>query len=218
MEVIKKVTKAKPWTTEEIELLKDLYPDHYNVQICEILNRNYSSIVYKASCLGLKKSDSFKKIELQKQAEKLKIVGQKSRFQKGMIPVNKGVNISQETYEKIKPFMFKKGNKPPNTLPDWHESVITHKNKLQYVMIKIPGHEKMRPKHVWLWEQKYGKVQKGYNIVFKDGNQLNCTIDNLECISDGEIMKRNTIHNYPQELKSTILLLKKLKNKIDATK
>jgi hypothetical protein len=30
-----------------------------------------------------------------------------------------------------------------------------------------------------LWEQKVGPVQKDHEILFKDGNHLNCNFDNL---------------------------------------
>jgi hypothetical protein len=53
-------------------------------------------------------------------------------------------------------------------------------------------------------------------VVFKDGNQLNCIIENLECISNAELMQRNTIHRFPAELKSTIRLVNKLKRNINA--
>lgn len=42
-------------------------------------------------------------------------------------------------------------------------------------------------------------------IVFKDNNSLNCTIENLECISNPELMKRNSFLNkYPKDLQELI--------------
>ena len=34
-----------------------------------------------------------------------------------------------------------------------------------------------------VWEQHHGKIPKGHNIVYLDGNPLNCDISNLECTS-----------------------------------
>lgn len=32
-----------------------------------------------------------------------------------------------------------------------------------------------------VWEQHHGKIPEGHNIVFLDGNPLNCDLSNLEC-------------------------------------
>jgi len=83
-------------------------------------------------------------------------------------------------------------------------------------MIKLPGQRKLVYKHKWVWEQATGKkVPKAHNIVFKDGDNLNTNIENLECISNAELMRRNTIHRYPQELVSQIRKVSKLKKLIN---
>ncbi|GEP94481.1 hypothetical protein CCY01nite_07410 [Chitinophaga cymbidii] len=43
----------------------------------------------------------------------------------------------------------------------------------------------------WAWEQAYGKIPPRTNVVFKDGNPNNLTIDNLELLSDAALAKRN---------------------------
>lgn len=35
-----------------------------------------------------------------------------------------------------------------------------------------------------VWEQHHGKIPEGHNIVFLDGNPLNCDISNLECTTN----------------------------------
>lgn len=35
----------------------------------------------------------------------------------------------------------------------------------------------------YVWEQHHGKIPEGHNIVYLDGNPLNCDISNLECTS-----------------------------------
>jgi hypothetical protein len=67
----------------------------------------------------------------------------------------------------------------------------------------------------YLWEQHFGKPPEGMVVALKDGNPLNVVIDNLELQSRVTMMDRNTIHRYPDELKSVIMLLSKLKKKID---
>lgn len=45
------------WTSVEVDKLVDLYPNHYNVEIANILGKSMSAIENKGYRLGLKKSD-----------------------------------------------------------------------------------------------------------------------------------------------------------------
>lgn len=208
-----KITR-RPWTNEERKILTEMYPNNYTQTISNVLNRSYSSVSAQTYLMGLKKSEAFRVMELQKQAERLKIVGTPGRYQKGRTPENKGKKMPTELYEKVKHTMFKKGQLPHNAYKNWKEVTRKSKQGKQYWLIKLPNENKLKPKHIWLWETKNGKVAKGFNVVFKDGNQLNCIIENLECISNAELMNRNTIHQYPTELKKTKILINKIKSKI----
>jgi len=48
--------------------------------------------------------------------------------------------------------------------------------------------KKHTTKAKWLWEMNYGKVPKGYWVVYKDKNPRNCELENLKLISRGERM------------------------------
>ena len=62
-----------------------------------------------------------------------------------------------------------------------------------------------------IWERYHGvKVPKGYTIYHKDGDYDKVEIDNLALEHRREILLRNSINNYPPELRQTI----KLNNKI----
>lgn len=52
-------------------------------------------------------------------------------------------------------------------------------------------------------------------LAFKDGNQLNPEVENLNLISMKENMKRNSIHNYPEELKEIMMLKGYIKRQIN---
>lgn len=69
--------------------------------------------------------------------------------------------------------------------------------------------------HVLLWEEYNGKVPSNHAVVFKDGNKQNITIENLELVTRAELMRRNTIHRYPVELKQAIRLTNKLRRTIN---
>lgn len=203
------------WLEQEREIINEMYANNYTETICKRLNRSYGSVSSQAYLMGLKKSVEFKKMELERQGNLLKENGVASRFLKGNISNNKGKKMPTDVYERCKATMFKKGQSPHNSYSNWDEVLRIDKTGRQYFMIKLPTEIKLKPKHIWLWETKNIKVTKGFNVVFKDGNPLNCTLENLECISNSELMQRNTINRFPPELKSTIRLVNKLKRTIN---
>lgn len=198
------------WSEHERKVMREKFADNYTETICHMLNRSYRSVCSQATLLGLKKSKAFMKMELERQADRLRIVGVQSRYHKGREPENKGKPMPKEVYEKVKRTMFKKGNKPHNTNYDGHERI----SKDGYVEVRIRlGKYVLKHRHIW--EQANGKVPKGHIVVFKDRNPNNIVLENLELISREENMQRNTIHRFPAELKSTIRLVNKLKRTIN---
>jgi len=201
--------KRRLWTDQERAIVAEMYADNYTIEIATKLNRSLSSVFAQANLMRLKKSPSFLKMELQKQAERLKIIGVNSRYSKGHLPVNKGKQMPEAVYEKAKLTMFKKGNQPHNTKYNGHERI----SKDGYLEMRIDkGKYVLKHRHVW--EQSNGKISEGYIIVFKDKNPMNIALDNLELITKKENMQRNSIHRFPTELKSTIKLVNKLKRSI----
>ena len=47
-------------------------------------------------------------------------------------------------------------------------------------------------------------------VIFKDNNEDNFEISNLELISKKENMNRNSMHQYPLEIKQILILKNKL--------
>jgi len=208
--IAKPIVNRRFWSDDERKILSEMFADNYTETICKILNRSYRSVCSQATLMGLKKSEAFMKRELERQADRLRIVGVKSRYQKGRKPENKGKPMPKEVYEKVKRTMFKKGHEPHNTNYDGHERL----SKDGYIEIRIrKGRYVLKHRHVW--EQANGKVPKGYIVVFKNRDPKNIVLENLELISREENMQRNTIHRFPTELKSTIRLVKKLKRTIN---
>lgn len=187
-----------------------IYPDSYAADVAKKLGISTCSVYYVANRYGIKKSPDFLKMELGKQGHRLKKDGANFRFKKGSIPVNKGKKVAPEIYEAMKPTMFKKGHTPHNTNFDGHERVDTG----GYVYVRLRK-GKYVLKHRKVWEEVNGNIPDGYAIVFKDGNRLNTDIENLELVKREELMQRNSIHRFPQELVSTIRVLGKLKKAIN---
>jgi hypothetical protein len=200
----------KYWTDSEIQELKKIYPDNYTADVAKHFNISINKVYSIANRHGLKKSDNFLKMELSRQAERLKIIGQKSWFKVGNISHNKGKKMPADVYNRCSKTMFKKGATPHNTKHDGYERITVD----GYVEIRIKkGVFKL--KHRIIYEQHYGSIPKGMYVVFKDRNKLNFNIDNLELITKKEHMARNTIQRFPKELKEVIFINSKLKRKIN---
>lgn len=132
-----------------------------------------------------------------------------SRIQPGAIPPNKGKKIHEymnpEQIAVFKSNQYKSGSIPHNALPDGSEVKRVDKTGIIYTLIKVPGLRKLVLKHRYVWENYHGKkIPYRHKICFRDGNTSNFKIENLECISYEEQMIRNSLHNYPEEIKELI--------------
>lgn len=201
----------KPWNNQDDELLRELYPENFSQFIADKLDRSVNAVYTRAHLLGLKKTDEFIKFALQREAEKLREVGQRTRFVKGIVPFNKGKKMTNEQYKLIKPTMFAKGHDPHNIKYDGHIRVCK-KDGYHYVRV---ARAKYVLKHRYVYEQHHGKIPDGMIIIFVDGNKLNFDITNLQAITRQEHVNRNRVHNYPQEIKDLIKLKNKLKKQIN---
>ena len=202
---------SKRWTEKEIEYLKLHFANTYTKQLCNILNKSYTSIAGKAYAFGLKKSPEFLKAELEIQADRLRVIGADSRYKPNHVPANKGKEMPEDIYIRCAPTMFKKGNKPHNSKHDGAERISVE----GYLEVRIKEGE-YKYKHRVIYEQHYGPIPEGMIVRFKDGNKMNLNLDNLELIDRGQNMLNNTIQRFPKELIQTIRLVNKLKTKINA--
>lgn len=198
--------QRRVWTLLEIELLRAAYANNKTVDIAEALKRPVNQVYSKANQLGLKKSDAFLASPASGRLNGTQ--GSQHRFPKGNAPWNKGtkglVTGGQET-------QFRAGQMPHNHLPVG--TIVSTTDG--YLRIKTAEPNIWHLLHRKVWENVNGPVPKGMVLAFRDGNRQNCALDNLELISRSERMNRNTIHNYPEELKSTIRLVSKLRRKIN---
>ncbi|WP_372744313.1 HNH endonuclease signature motif containing protein [Lutibacter sp.] len=145
-----------------------------------------------------------------------------SRRKKGDAPFNKGMKqidyMSQEAIERTKTTRFKKGNIPHNSIGVEIGCIRVRTDYKQrkgckYQWIKVSDNE-WKLLHHFVWESVYGPKPENGILRFKDGNTMNCSIDNIELIDFKTNMILNTIHRYPDELQRSFRLLKKLKRTI----
>lgn len=198
----------KEWSSEEIEIIKLRFPFEKTAKIAKDLGCTYSQVQKKAKDLNLEKSKVFNAKVRKETTENLLNGGKKHRFKKGNIPYNKGkkIDVGGRSVET----RFKKGHLPHNTKKNGSISIRNDRRGIPYAFIRV-SLGKWEHLHRYIWETTYGPISKGTVIRFKDGNTLNCDLENLEAINRGEHMERNTIHRFPPELKQAIRRLSKLK-------
>ena len=135
-------------------------------------------------------------------------------YKKGSVPQNKGKKMPAGwSTPAMKRTQFKKGQQPVNTLKDGAITIRTDKSGRKYQWIRISVNY-WRELHRVVYEKHHGKVPRGFNVVFKDGNSLNCTPSNLVAVDNRTLMEHNTIARFPAEVRETIHLVAKVKRKI----
>jgi len=115
---------------------------------------------------------------------------------------------------------FKKGDIPANLKPLWSERV----DKDGYIWMKVTRRDpytgaptRYMQKHTWLWESLHGKIPKGQNLIFKDGNRQNVVYKNLMLVTDAELMEANGRQGFGKaaaEHKEAIIAISKIRVKI----
>ena len=162
------------YSKEEIELIKQLYPDTSNKEIARQLGRKQRMIGQFAIKNGLRKSKKYMNTN-------------PGAFTKGQPAWNKG---SKNTMRANKT-SFKTGKIPPNHKPIGSVSKRWHKKDERfYLLIKI-GKAKWEHLNHFNYKKYIGEIIPGSVITFKDGNTENCSSNNLKMITRAENMKRN---------------------------
>ena len=117
--------------------------------------------------------------------------------------------MSREFKEKIKHTWFTKGHTPQNYKSVGEIRIRTNykRGNTKSVWIKIKEPNIWIELHRHNWERENGPIPIGMLLSFRDGNPLNCKLDNLELVTRVENMK-NSIEDLRNHLFETIELLK----------
>ena len=228
------------WTPEMVAYLKDNYKTSTNKQLAEALGLKLTSTRTKLYSLGLKRMnlEYWIKEQIIFLTETYQTIGDTELAAIFNTKWNKQKGWTKKHIEKKRRYLnlkrtedqkraIKKRNKE---LGCWNESAIkkwqtiglspigtikvwkvgTQKSKL----IKTEnGYVYLSRK---LWEQHFGPIPKHKLVSYKDGNPLNCTIENLHLITRAEnaLINRNNVYKAPFEVKQTLITLNKLNNKL----
>lgn len=205
------------WTPARIAMMRERYPSTKTEVIARRLGCALHVVYAKAAKLGLKKSAAYLASPDASHFRRGDHVGAAFWFPKGHVPANKGLRRPGWHCGRMRETQFRKGQRSKRWDPEAYGIGALRVNTDGYIDMKVreaPGALAWRQLHLILWEDVHGPVPRGYCLRFKDGDRLNVELDNLECISRAELMRRNTIHNLPAPLKSAIQLLGKLKRRI----
>lgn len=204
------------WTEEQFDELRELYTTGVEMaDMVQMLGKSRNQIAYKVQILGLKRPAGFmKKLGLKwGNSEKAR----QNWFEKGHIPVNKGVKYTDADREKYKHTFFQPGHIPTNKKPVGSERYTEE----GYVMIKTEN-GKWRLKNRVVWEQANGPVPNGYVVRHRNGDADDNSIENLYLVSRKDIiLNENSVYaKYPEELQEVMRLkgrLTRMINKIEKT-
>lgn len=180
----------KAWFPADIEILRELYPDHTAKFVANVLGRNVRSVHNKAFALGLAKAPGFWKTVAHPVTN--------TQFKKGMQPWNKGKPGATGHHPNTKATQFKKGATPRNTLP------------LGSLRMTKDGYMERKEARGWVavhrlvWERAHGPIPKGHIVRFKTGMktaiEAEVTLERLECITRGENANRNSFRRFGPEM------------------
>lgn len=188
------------FTAEEIEYIKQNVEQKALKDIASHLKCGKKLVTETCHALG------FEEILKKKEAN--------SRFSKGHVPYYKGKRIPEEIKERIKHTYFQKGHLPHNTKKDGDISVRRNRQGVDHLYYRVKMSEWIPLKNK-IWMDANGEIPTGHNIILKNGNSMDVRLDNLECISNKNLMLRNSIHSFPKEMVLQIHKIAKLRRIIN---
>jgi hypothetical protein len=207
----------RPYTLEEEQFLLENYKKMTFVDMAIHLNRHPSTVSGKCYRMGLKKNvsrpfssdeiqiirDNFRKLSWKTIGE---MIGRSSDSVKHKCH-SLGLKRTDQESIAIQKFhcsktQFKKGHLPHNTRRDGDISIRPDKRGIPYKFIRVEQSEWIGL-HIVNWEKAHGPVPDGSVVRFKDGNSMNCELDNLELMSKAENLEKN---NGREELTDSYVL------------
>lgn len=205
--------RRRRWSDAEIASLRELFPSTSTPELAARLRRSRAAIEGKAALLGLRRTAEHRRRVWRAMGDQLAQHprSQARRFRKGNVPWTAGLK-GYDAGGRSHATRFRPGHKPHTWAPIGTEST-TDGYRVRKIRDRGRGQwDKWRFVHHLVWEQATGrKVPKGGVIAFKNGDRRDLRPENLELITRRQLMARNTIHNYPEQLKGAILALAKLR-------
>lgn len=204
--------KRRNWTQAEIDYIDEHYPNVPTREIAEALGRPLKSVWHLAYQRKLKKRPEVIVQMARDAMQRADHAGKRTQFRKGQAPWNKG-----------KPFQpggravetqFKAGHRTHSWMPIGSERVADGYLQRKVTDTGYPPRDWV-PVHRLLWLEAGREIPPGHALRFKNGDKRDIRLDNLELVSRGELMKRNSHHNYGPEVARLVQLRGALSRQIN---
>lgn len=215
------------WTPEELQTVRELYPDTRTADLAAKLDRSLTTVYQVAFKLGLHKSEAF--LASPASGRTTGKQGTGTRFEKGHVPANIGLRRPGFAPGRMAETQFKKGCMRGAAQRKWKPVGTERMSKDGYLERKVhdsdnehlPSGEanrlrarRWRAVHILVWEEVNGPLPEGFAVTFINRDRKDTRLENLELISRADLARRNSIHNLPAELKGAIRTLGALKRRI----
>lgn len=199
----KRQSKQRKWTDEHLEFIRqNVVNTEKDLQ--KMFNEKFGVNVSVSTIGNLKHYAGVKS----------GLIG--GRFKKGMTSPTKGKKwdefMPKSSQLRSLQTCFKKGHIPGN-----HQPVGTERVRADgHVWVKVAEPNKWREKRKIVYEQAFGKIPKGYKLIFLDGNYSNIVPENLTIVTSGVeciLNKRHLMSTDAELTKSGILIAELIKAK-----
>lgn len=196
------------WTPEQDAILRERYPNTLAQTIADDLGLPLGSVHDRAARLGIRKDPEWMR---ENAREVQRRNGNTGRFRAGFTPWNKGKRcpgLGGET-------SFRPGNRPHTWVPTGTERISKDGILQRKVTDDGPAYKHWKSVHAILWEAEHGPIPREHVVVFRNGNKQDFRLENLELVSRSELMRRNTIHRLPEDIRKACGSLGRLRRVIN---
>ena len=208
------VTKRRRWSPSDVATLRSDYPDAPTYILARRLRRAVDNVYHKAAHLGLRKSAAYLAGPWAYRFRRGDHQGRATQFRPGQTPWNKGTHFvaggrSAET-------RFKPGNVSKRWDPEIYIVGALRINCDGGLDIKL--HDGLRAWYSmarWVWETERGPIPRGRVVRCRNGDAHDVRIANLRLAKRADVMRENTLHNYPKPLARAIQLRGALNRRIN---
>lgn len=198
--------KRRAWTRREDALLRRLYRDRSAAEIAQILDRPTGAVYHRSRLLGLRKTRLWIAERARRRALDPLHPGRAHRFRKGGAPWNLGLKGWQSGGRSAET-QFKPGSVSARWDPEIYcvgSLRISYDGALE---IKLrEGSRSWYSMARWTWESERGPIPPGMVVRPVNGDAHDTRIGNLRLATKGQVMRENSLHNYPEPLARAIQL------------
>lgn len=219
-------SQRRPFTAAQDAALLARYADENTATLAGDLGRSLSAVYQRATVLGLRKSAAFMasdrsgRVQRGRQDPRMRV----SQFKPGQAGWNKGLKGVTGLHPNCRATQFRKGDRLGAAMHNY-VPIGTEKIRDGYLCRKVTDDPATYPANRWhpihrlIWTEANGPVPLGHVVVFKPGRHSTdrdaITLDALELVTRGELMRRNSYHTRYPELAPLIQLRGALNRKIN---